>query len=91
MIITFIITSLITLIAVLITPIPTLPDIPTAISDAGDWLIDQVESVVGILNLVYGHTLLVAIMVVVAGMFSFTTVYHSIMWIVRKIPIINVK
>lgn len=91
MIFTFLIISLMTIVAALISPVPNLPDIPSEISTAGDWVITQVEGVIGVLNLIYGHTLLVAIMGVTASLFLFSTAYHTIMWVLRKIPILNIK
>lgn len=91
MIINFIVDSMLSVLKLIFGILPNVPAIPTAISDGGTWITDQISSVIGVLNMVYGQTLMAAIMVVVIAMFSFDWVYHTAMWIIRKIPVINIK
>lgn len=71
--------------------LPTIPSVPTAISDGGTWVVTTIEDVIAILRLFYGSTLLNAIVVVCVAILTFEWIYHGIMWIVRKIPMINMK
>lgn len=76
---------------VIVAPIPTLPTTPTAVTSAGGWAVTQVDNVIGVLRLVYGTTLLAAMFVIIIALFNFEWVYHSLMWLVRKLPFLSIK
>jgi hypothetical protein len=80
-----------TMIRVIMLPFPTLPAIPSAISTAGAWVTDTIASVTSVLQMIYGSTLLTAIVLVIVGIFGFETVYHLVLWVLKKIPVINIK
>jgi len=87
MIIEFFVAAIIFLVEAILGVIPNVPATPTAISTAGSWVITQVSNSMAFLTMIYGSTLLTAIIVVVVGMFSFEFLYHTIMWTVRKLPV----
>jgi hypothetical protein len=91
MILNFIFSSIIGIVKALFTVFPTLPATPSAVTTAGSWVTDTIASVASVLQLIFGTTLLTAIILIVVSIFSFETVYHSVMWVVRKIPFLNVK
>lgn len=66
------------------------PATPGSVSSAGGWIIKQVGSVIAILNWVFGNALLAAIMIVVIAMFTWEYIYAATMWVIRKIPMINI-
>lgn len=90
MIFTYMITALLALVSGIFSILPTVPPMPVAVTTAGVWVTDQITLVVGVLNMIYGQTLLAALMVVIIGMFTFDWIYHTAMWIIRKIPMINI-
>jgi len=90
MILTLIIVGLMELVNVILGVMPTLPAIPSTISDGGAWVITAISGVVGILNYIYSPTLLAAVVGVIVLLLSFDTIYHTAMWVIRKIPYINV-
>ena len=71
--------------------LPNAPATPPEVSAAGAWITTQVTNVIGILNMLYGTALLSAIMLVIIAMFNWEWIYHSTMWLVRKIPVVNIK
>jgi len=87
----FILDTILTVIKGVFYILPTVPATPSAISTAGTWVTDQISGAMAVLNMVYGATLLAAIMVVIIAMFTFEWIYHTIMWIVRKLPMIGVS
>jgi hypothetical protein len=91
MIFTLMIVGLMALVDLILQILPTAPATPQTVIDGGSWITDQIGSVVAILNYVFGSTLLAAIMVVVVAMFTWEYIYAAVMWIVRKIPMINIK
>jgi hypothetical protein len=91
MIINFMIVTLITLVKSIFFIFPTLPATPSAVSSAGAWVTDTIASVTSVLQMIFGSTLLTAIILVIVGIFGMETIYNTIMWILRKIPVINVK
>lgn len=91
MILNFVLTVIINLIQTIFGVLPNIPPTPQAVIDGGQWVIDTVASVIGILQLVYSPALLTVIIGVILVILNFDTVYHTAMWILRKIPMINVS
>lgn len=71
--------------------LPTVAATPSAITSGGDWVISTITGVISVLRYVLSDALLIAVMVVVVGMYTFEWVYHSVMWVIRKIPMVNIK
>lgn len=90
MIITNILHILFTWFDTIASGLPTLPAIPSAVSSGGTWIIDTIGGVISILNFIYSPTLLAAIVVIAVALLAFDTVYNVIMWVIRKVPILNV-
>lgn len=71
--------------------LPTVPAIDSSISNAGTWITTNVSDLISVIHLIYGRTLFNVIMLTVLVLLNFEWVYHTILWIIKKIPIINIK
>jgi len=91
MIVTFIITTLLNVVKTVMGILPTVPAMPQPVIDAGNWVISTIIGMVSLLTMLYGTTLFAALIVVGLALLNFTWIYHTIMWIVRKIPMVNIK
>jgi len=91
MIVEFLVNTVYTMFQLLFSIIPDLPPMPAEIVTASQWIIDQVIVVTSVLNMVLSTPLLIAIIVVHGGMMAFETVYHFILWILRKIPVLGIS
>jgi hypothetical protein len=91
MVVNFIINTMITFVIAIFSPLPTVPATPQAIIDGGAWVTTTIGEVISVLNMLYTPTLLAACMIVIIAAFNFEMIYHAIMWILRKIPMINMK
>jgi hypothetical protein len=50
-----------------------------------------ITSVISILSMLLSPTLLAACVVIILGMLNFQWIYHSVLWVIRKVPVINIK
>ena len=91
MILDAILSALIGVVQLIFGVFPDLPDIPTAISDGGDWAIDTIGGAVGFLTVLYSAPILAAIVVILIGLLAFDQIYWLALWVIKKIPIINIK
>jgi hypothetical protein len=87
---TLIIVGLMELVKLILGVLPNAPATPQSVIDGGSWITSQIASVIGVLNYVFGSTLMAAIMVVVVAMFTWEYIYAGAMWVIRKIPMINI-
>jgi len=71
--------------------LPDLPATPASVITAGDWTIDTIAGAVSFLTMIYGTTLFGAIILIASLTLVFEQAYHTVMWVVRKIPIVNIK
>jgi len=71
--------------------LPTVPPIDTSISTGLTWLIDLIGNVCDVLRMIYGQTLFLAIVAAMIVILNFEWVYHSVMWIIHKIPAANIS
>lgn len=90
MIFQFILDAILATVTAIFTVLPSAPALPSAISTAGTWVVTQVSNSIAFLNMIYGTTLLAAIIVVAIGIFTFEWIYHTVMWIIHKVPLIGV-
>jgi hypothetical protein len=90
MIVQYLIDAIISVIEGIFGILPSLPATPSSVVSAGSWVTDTITSVIAVFNMVYGSALMAAIMVVILGLLNFTWVYHTLMWIIRKIPVLNI-
>jgi len=83
--------ALFTLISVLLQSVlgilPDLPAVSTSISDAGDWIIDIVGSVMFVPFHLLGVSFTLAMFGALVLLIAFDQIYHTVMWILRKLPI----
>jgi len=91
MIITFLLTAFLAIMQGLFSALPSIPPIPTAISDVGDQLIAFIGNSVSVLVMLLGGPLLAAAVGVALALFFFTKIYYVVMWVLKKIPLINLK
>jgi len=66
---------------------PSLPDVDPAIETAANGLVGLVTQSVGLLIALVSPPLFVAVIASFILLFQFETVYHLIIWLIRKIPI----
>lgn len=90
MILMLIIAVFISLVELILGVLPNAPATPQAVTDGGAWIVDQIASTIAVLNYVFTAPLLAAIMIVVIAMFTWEWVYHSTMWLIRKIPALHI-
>jgi len=91
MIIDFIIQTFVTVTKGIFYVLPTIPATPQAVVDGGNWVITTIGGVMGILNMLFTPTLMAAVVLIAIGIFNFEWIYHSVMWVLKKIPILNIK
>lgn len=91
MIIDFIISVFATFVKGVFYILPSLPDMPEPITSGGDWLINTVTSVASVLTMVYSPALMAIMISTAILLLNFEHIYHVTMWILRKIPVINMK
>jgi len=90
MIIEFIISNVVTGLIGIFNLLPTLPQIPLVIEQAGDWAIATIVSVISVLYMVYTKELILALLGVVIAFEAFEYVYRIVMWVVRKVPLLSI-
>jgi hypothetical protein len=71
--------------------LPNVPATPTSISSGGDWVINSVAGIASVLQQIYTPVLLTAIIVVVLVLFNFERIYFLVLWVLKKIPALNIK
>lgn len=91
MIINFIIHMILTPINLIFDVLPDLPSMSSTITTALAWVTTTIADTVSVIRMVLGGTLLDAVIVVVVLAFSFEYVYKVIMWVLKKIPVLNMK
>jgi len=69
---------------------PTLPPIDSSIVTAGNWIVTTVGEGAAFASFVYGSTLLAALVGVAIVVWAFEPIYHVVMWVIKKIPFLNV-
>lgn len=70
---------------------PTLPSIDPAIVTATSWVTTTLGQGASFAQFLYGTTLFDAIIGVLIAIWAFEPIYHGVMWVLKKIPFINVK
>lgn len=70
--------------------LPSVPATPDSIVSGGEWVTNTIASVISVLQYVYTAPLLTAIILVIVGILAFESIYHLVMWVVRKIPFLNI-
>lgn len=75
----------------LLTILPTLPPLPAEITTMMSYTIGIVNNVIPILHYMYGTALFNAILFLVVALWQIENIYAITMWVLRKIPFINIK
>lgn len=91
MILTFIITSIMKLIELIFSVLPSLPAMPPEIINGSEWFITSIQKMSSLLMMLFNPILFVACVVLIFLAINFNYIYQSVMWIIRKIPMINIK
>ena len=91
MIITSIFSTVIVFVNGIIGLIPTLPQFPTAFTNALDWLSIHLVTAIIIFKYLFGETFFNVTIVAVIALLTFEYTYHLVMWVARKIPFLGVK
>jgi len=71
--------------------IPNIPPMPDAIQQPTTYFLTLAVQTFNLLNYFFGLPVMLAIIFVSFSILFFEQAYHTIMWIVRKIPVINIK
>lgn len=91
MIVAFIIGTFLTIMQGILSVLPTIPTTPASVVSGGSWVTTQVGAVISVLNMLFSPTLVAASMIIIIGVFNFEWVYHVTLWVLKKIPMFNVK
>lgn len=71
--------------------LPELPSMPTAITEPTTSFLSVVGKGLGFVQYLYGAELFIALIVVAVAIMQFERIYHFVLFIVKKIPILNIK
>lgn len=91
MIVEYLLSTILNILQVLLGVLPDLPDMPTAITDGTSWVLTQIASVISVIEMYLSRPLLLASITVGVGILIFEYGYSFVMFILRKIPVINIK
>lgn len=91
MIITVLLTVFLALLMGMFGALPSIPPVPAAIESAASEVIGFVENGASLLHIIFAPALLSAAVVVILAMFFFHQIYFVVLWVLKKIPIINIK
>lgn len=91
MILTFIITSIMKLTELIFSVLPSLPAMPTEIINGTAWIITSIQKMTSLLMMLFNPIIFTACISTILIALNFNYVYQSIMWIIRKIPLLNIK
>lgn len=70
--------------------LPSLPDMPEVLSNAGDWFLSSVQSSVGIIKYIVFPEFFNAIMFLLIAYILFEQIYHFVIWLIRRVAILFV-
>ncbi len=71
--------------------LPSLPEMSETIVDIGEWIVDIVTAPVQSVSMFYGRTLWNVILVMVVAIFNYEKIFKGTMFILKKIPFLNIK
>jgi hypothetical protein len=91
MIFDFIVTALNQFLQTVLSVLPNAPAVPTALDSATTYIISTITGAVSLLQTIFGYTFFNTIIVIIVGIFLFEQIYHSVMWVIRKIPIVDIS
>jgi hypothetical protein len=88
---TILISGVMSLLATIFSALPTLPAMSTTITGLTTSLMAFIETPLNVLKGLLGQSFFIAVSTLLIGLFAFEWIYHGIMWILRKIPILAIK
>jgi len=91
MIINFIVNVVLGAIQAIFSILPSAPATPSAVSSGGTWVTDTITDVISFFRMIFTGTLLDAALIIIVAIFTFPLIYKTVMWILRKIPMISVN
>lgn len=71
--------------------LPNLPPMSETVTNAGDAIIGLIDQPIRFLKYIYGPILLNAIFATIIILFNFEKIFYSLMFIVKKLPFLNIK
>jgi hypothetical protein len=74
----------------IISVFPSIPAIDPSIVTAGNWITTTVGEGSAFAQFLYGTTLLDALIAIAVAIWAFEPIYHGVMWVIHKIPFLNV-
>jgi len=90
MIFTAVLVAILFLLNAVLGLLPDLPDMPQIIIDYSSWILEYISNGADLVVAVIGQAFLNAILLVIVLLFTYEQVYHLIIWVIRKIPVISV-
>lgn len=92
MIFTALISGFIYFFVIIFSALPfNIPQMPTAISDGLQVIINQLHSVFSLLSYIYSPVFFTALIVIFSALIIFDPIYNFLFWVLRKIPFIDVR
>lgn len=91
MIVDFIINLLATSVKTIFGVLPNVAATPQSIVDGGNWIITTIGDFIAVLNMLFTAPLVAGTIIIAVGIFNFEWIYHTTLWIIKKIPMINIK
>ena len=69
----------------LLSPLPSIPDFPAELIQPMEGAQDLIHSGVGLVAYLYTPLILGVVFLVIISVLNFESIYHSIMWVVRRV------
>lgn len=91
MIVEFIINGFLIVVNGMLSLLPQIPAMPTAITNGATWITDTIGNGIDILSYIYGSGLLSALIIIFVAIMAFDFYYGTLLWIVKKIPFTNIS
>jgi hypothetical protein len=79
---------LLTTVFIAMPPFPATPDI---LIDMSNQLAAMIHQAMGVITYLLSAPILYATVIVVIGVFTAEPAYHTIMWVLKKIPVLGIK
>lgn len=65
--------------------LPSLPDLPSGVIDAIDYMIDLISQIVGVISYLYTPTIFILMFTIVLAILSFDFIYKFVLWLLHKV------
>jgi hypothetical protein len=91
MIFTLIIIGMMALVTLIFSVMPTVPAMPQGIIDPIQTIFDVITQALSVIRYLYGSAFYDVLIIALIALFVFEYGYYTILWILKKIPVINIK